>query len=72
MPAPPPTMALSELMKTQLDLTENFLRAQKKLYSSYCGSLQQVVMAEQQRRRHHRSTAGGDKVGVSNSSHAKT
>ena len=57
-------MALSELMKTQLDLTENFLRAQKKLYSSYCGSLQQAVMTEQQRRRHHRSTVGGDKVGV--------
>ena len=58
-------MALSELMKTQLDLTENFLRAQKKLYSSYCGSLQAAVMAEQQSRRrgHDRSIAGGDKVG---------
>ena len=65
-------MALSELMKTQLDLTENFLRAQKKLYSPYCGSLQEAVMAEQQRRRHHRSIAGGDKVGVSHISHAKT
>ena len=60
----PPTLALSELMKTQLDLTENFLRAQKRLYSSYCDSLQEAVMSEQQRRRHHRNTAGGgDKVG---------
>ena len=33
----PPTMALSELLKTQLDLTENFLRAQKRLYSRPAG-----------------------------------
>lgn len=61
----PPTLALSELMKTQLDLTENFLRAQKRLYSSYCESLQEVVADQQQRtrrRRHHRSSAGGDKI----------
>jgi hypothetical protein len=34
-------------MKTQLDLTENFLRSQKTLYRSYCESLQDA-MAEQQ------------------------
>ena len=62
----PPTMALSELLKTQLDLTENFLRAQKRLYRSYCESLQEAVAERQstRRRRHQKGEDSGasDKV----------
>ena len=66
----PPTMALSELLKTQLDLTENFLRAQKRLYRSYCESLQEAVADRQSNRRRRRHQKGedpgaGDKVNVS-------
>ena len=39
----PASEALSELMRAQLDLTENFLRAQKKLYVSYCDNLSSSV-----------------------------
>ena len=43
---PPPTMALTELMKTQLDLTEGFLQAQRKLYISYCENLQLSIQEQ--------------------------
>ncbi len=38
-------------MKTQLDLTENFLRAQKQLYRSYCDSLEDAVTEQHRQRR---------------------
>ena len=36
--------ALSELLKGQLELTANFLKTQKSLYTNYCASLSKIVI----------------------------
>lgn len=42
------TYALSELLRGQLELTENFLNSQKKLYTAFVGSLNTAALQQQQ------------------------
>ena len=41
------TYALSELLRGQLELTENFLNSQKRLYSSFVNSLNSAAVQQQ-------------------------
>lgn len=41
------TYALSELLRGQLELTENFLNSQKRLYSSFVNSLNSAAIQQQ-------------------------
>jgi hypothetical protein len=43
----PMTYALSELLRGQLELTENFLNSQKQLYSSFVNSLNSAAIQQQ-------------------------
>ena len=42
------TYALSELLRGQLELTENFLNSQKKLYTGFVNSLNTAALQQQQ------------------------
>jgi hypothetical protein len=42
------TYALSELLRGQLELTENFLNSQKKLYTAFVSSLNSAALQHQQ------------------------
>jgi hypothetical protein len=42
------TYALSELLRAQLELTENFLNSQKKLYTGFVNSLNTAALQQQQ------------------------
>ena len=44
----PMTYALSELLRGQLELTENFLNSQKKLYTAFVSSLNSAALQQQQ------------------------
>ena len=43
--ADPLGQALSEMLRGQLDLTSSFLESQKRLYATYCASLNAVVVS---------------------------
>ena len=45
MTADPLGQALSEMLRGQLDLTSSFLESQKRLYATYCASLNAVVVS---------------------------
>ena len=42
----PLSRALSEMLKGQLDLTTSFLESQKRLYATYCASLNAIVSSD--------------------------
>jgi hypothetical protein len=44
----PMTYALSEMLRGQLELTENFLNSQKKLYTAFVSSLNSAALQQQQ------------------------
>ena len=45
----PVEAALSEMMRTQLTMTEQFLKSQRSLYENYCASLSRVAVARESR-----------------------
>ena len=45
----PVEAALSEMMRTQLNMTEQFLKSQRSLYENYCASLSRAAIARESR-----------------------
>ena len=45
------SLALSEMLRGQLELTSSFLESQKRLYATYCASLNAVSSIQPQQKR---------------------